>query len=85
MKNMSEVFELPVMVDSDGDIDVGDEDWIHLQNHRQANAISHAINHVDALADTLEFILNSNWNIESERRNARNAGEKALAAYRGEK
>lgn len=51
---MSDFFELPVSVDSDGDIDTGTEEWLCLNNHNQAGYVAHAINCHDDLVNQLE-------------------------------
>lgn len=68
MKQMSEVFELPVVVDSDGDIDLGsgmfflgNTDTIHIQ----AQHAAHAINCHDPLVDHLDNALNYIYELES--------------------
>lgn len=83
MKKMSEVFELPVAAvfiqTLEGSVKAG---------ARRADADScaaHAINHVDALADALELMVDNNWKSAHERRCAQLVAKAALAAYRGEK
>jgi hypothetical protein len=82
MKKMSEIFELPVsgkirvyVTAVIEDADVADAE----------KAAAHAINHVDALADALELMVQHNWHPAQFRREAESVAAKALAAYRGEK
>lgn len=100
MKKMSEVFELPLIVDSDNDIHIGNGDWILINPSAPECVgahVAHAINHVDALADALEAIV-SDYNQyravngidltddHCAKLDVKMAtAEAALVAYRGEK
>lgn len=53
MKRMSDVFELPVSGQ-----DVSEFYYLDCSDEEDDDAIAHAINHVDALADALEGLLN---------------------------
>lgn len=92
MKRMSEVFELPVavgggMFDADTIYNSdGNGDWVStFETDEQAQHASHAINHVDALADALASLLKATDGYSAwwpkEHKNAIDA----LAAYRGDK
>ena len=89
MKKMSDVFELPLAVEFVG---AGE---FHIKNHSrhvpaicsyssdQAFAVAHAINHVDALADVLESLLNDKAMIHFNNKKHMQAVS-ALVDYRGE-
>lgn len=81
MKRMDKVFDLPIetsMLVRDiayGLLDTADE-----------SAITHAINHVDSLADALEDLMD--WNVKNvwvDEHPAYDRAAKALAKYRGDK
>ncbi len=78
MKRMNEIFDLPVT----------DKNLTHVANYTSLEddaAIIHAINHVDALADALEFMIANNWCSSFNRKEAERKAKAALSAYRGEK
>ena len=78
MKRMSEVFELPVRA-------VGVE-WLTMQSSDDTDeAIAKAINHIDALADALQKLLDDACDNGMHNRASVYAAGKALAAYRGSK
>lgn len=89
MKKLRDIFELPVT-----GVDVQGKDVYYAQpeNDKLADdAIAHAINHVDALADALDKLLDEvagdsihNY-LSEETCKAHDAGIAALNAYRGEK
>lgn len=97
MKKMSDVFELPLVVEFVGGTD------FHVKNKsRQSPAIysnsadeafsaARAINHVDSLANALAVIIERFWYesedlpSEFESRTEVQSARDALAAYRGEK
>ena len=85
MKRMNEVFDLPI-----------DEDELALcmafsSTIDEEEAIAHAINHVDALADALKDVLEMAWILSEDDKAEFNQrtpvikAKTALAAYRGEK
>ena len=81
MKRMSEVFDLPC-----GGVDIQGSDVYYSETEHEQNIdnmIAHAINHVDALADALEALLN--FRSTSEYIDTEEAAIAALKAYRGEK
>lgn len=78
MKKMIEVFELPIDGHELPDL------IIYTTTGVEDDAIAHAINHVDALADALEFMIANNWSGSLNRKEAENKAKAALAAYRGE-
>jgi len=100
MKKMSEVFKLPsnVLVNLDNELhDDRGRLLAEFSSRQYAKAASHAINHVDALADALELIVNdyNSYRAVNEidmtddhcaklHQKMINA-DKALAAYRGDK
>lgn len=53
---MSDYFKLPALIDPDGDIDVGSEDFIILNCTNRASIVAHAINCHDELVDVLERV-----------------------------
>ena len=100
MKRMSDVFELPVSVDSDGDIPVNSGGWLITSTDVREPAAQHAaraINHVDALADALEALTSdyayymavNDLDLTDDHSAALNVKMNlaiaVLAAYRGEK
>jgi non-ribosomal peptide synthetase component E (peptide arylation enzyme) len=83
MKRMNEVFELPTRAA-----------LVHVVMGAQKQGVlpitadehaAHAINHVDALADALELMIDNNWKSAHERQCAQLVAKSALSAYRGEK
>lgn len=77
MKKMSKIFELPI----------GRVNLMHLLDKTSCEedaAIINAINHVDALAEALEIMIDSNWKSAHERQCAQLVSKAALARYRGE-
>lgn len=92
MKRMSEVFKLPVSSNMlfncelvVGKNPVGGNSCVEFHSVEQVECAARAINHVDALADALQVMVNHNWSASKERRDAQKIAESALAAYRGEK
>ena len=84
MKRMNEIFNLPVT----------DKNLTHVANYTSLEddaAIIHAINHVDALADALNDVLEMAWILSEDDKTEFNQrtpvikAKSALAAYRGEK
>lgn len=93
MKKMSEVFELPLIVDSDNDIHIGNGDWILINPSAPECVgahVAHAINHVDALAENLSKMVNMFERLceandfDADRQFEYVDAKAALAAYRGE-
>ena len=80
MKKLSDVFELPVSGQ-----DVSEFYYLDCSDEEDDDAIARAINHVDALADALEFMIANNWSHSFNRREAEARAKAVLAAYRGEK
>ena len=79
MKRMNEVFALPITGENlSGTIRSG------MTDTNEESAIAHAINHVDALADALEMIINFTSSFGAHNDSIR-AAKAALAAYRGDK
>lgn len=77
MKKMSEVFELPLH-----ELDIA----YCVNTSSEADALAaHAINHVDALADALELMIDNNWKSAHERQCAQLVAKAAIEAYRGVK
>lgn len=95
MKRVSEVFELPVavgggMFDKDTIYGAdGNGEWAAtFETDEQAQHAAHAINHVDALADALEFLLKEldlTYVPSSNLSDAIESADIALVAYRGTK
>jgi hypothetical protein len=79
MKKLSDVFELPVSGQ-----DVSEFYYLDCSDEEDDDAIAHAINHVDALADALEVMIQHNWHAAHHRKEAQKVAEQALKAYRGE-
>lgn len=84
MKRMSEVLNIRVV--KNAFYDASNDSWIcAFVDEDKAQHAARAINHVDALADALQVMVNHNWSASKERRDAQKIAESALAAYRGEK
>lgn len=82
MKRMSDIFELPVRITEL----VIDGDEICYGTSEQDSSASHAINHVDKLADALEDLMR--WHVENVNvihHPAYDHAHSVLKAYRGEK
>jgi len=98
MEKMSEVFKMPVkaaLMDNEHAQEILQSGESHYcledgaywmaSNIEHIEAAANAINHVDAIADALELMIQHNWHPAQFRREAELAATKALAAYRGEK
>lgn len=84
MKRMSEVFELPV---SNNEVYIS-PNLIERSKGKSSEILehaAHAINHIDALADALEALLECAAENNLEGLFAYDDAEDALAAYRGDK
>jgi hypothetical protein len=79
MKKLSDIFELPVSGQ-----DVSEFYYLDCSDEEDDDAIAHAINHFDALADALELILGDKaiFNIDSK---SHAKAVSVLVDYRGEK
>lgn len=94
MKRMSEVFRLPLNAPIPEDDCVFNSKGSFISEFKsraEAEHAAHAINHVDALADALESMMNEAW-LQSElladefdKIPAVKKAKAALKAYRGEK
>lgn len=80
MKKMSEVFELPI---SHERLEVYGPKRAGIPYAEAEKHAAHAINHVDALADALELLLNDKAMIHASNEKHLQA-KAALAAYSGE-
>jgi len=79
MRRMNEVFALPITGENlSGTIRSG------MTDTNEESAIAHAINHVDALADALESLINFTSSFGAHNDSIR-AAKAALSAYRGNK
>jgi hypothetical protein len=92
MKRMDEVFELPVIAGcySEDEVDIFDDKHIWqgtINGVVEALSVAHAINHVDALADALETLLDAVLfkRAEDSINNQIIAAAQALSKYRGDK
>jgi hypothetical protein len=78
MKKLNDVFELPVSGQ-----DVSEFYYLDCSDEEDDDAIAHAINHIDTLADALEA-LTSDIESNNNPRYSFECAIAALAAYRGE-
>lgn len=79
MKKMSDILSLPI-----NGYDL--RQAVKETSHEEDNDIAHAINHVDALADALEMLMD--WNVKNvtiEHHPIYDIAHSKLAAYRGGK
>ena len=83
MKRMNDVFELPIDTSAPFAYETI-KDAAIIGQYPAAQHAAHAINHVDALADALEVMIQHNWHAANHRKEAQKVAELALAAYRGE-
>jgi hypothetical protein len=87
MKRMDVFIELPVSVVDDWIVESIGNRITEFDNCWQAKAVAHAINHVDALADALEVLLDAilSKKAEDSINNQIIAAAQALSKYRGDK